>query len=99
MKPQTIFANVASIENVLSEQEFIDREQAKSDKRLLRLLRKVERTGVCGRGASEVLAIADLAHFGGPRPGVNAYNCHHLTDKGKALLSEPGGPGTKEEEP
>ena len=81
-------SNVAPIEEGLSEQGFIDREQAKHDKRLLRLLRKVEQTGECGRGASEMLAIADLAYFGSPRPGVNAYNCHHLTEMGQALLSE-----------
>ena len=45
----------------MSEQEFIAQEQAKHEKKLLRLLMKIEKTGECGREASEMLAVLVFA--------------------------------------
>ena len=71
----------------MNEQEFIAQEQSRHDRKLLRLLRKVQNTGECGREASEVLAINDLAYFGPPRLGIR-YNNWRLTDAGERLLRE-----------
>lgn len=70
-----------------TELEFIASEQAKCDKRLMRLLKKVDKTGECGREASERLATLRLIETSPPRPEIgNLYTCYRLTREGKDEL-------------
>ena len=70
----------------MTEQEFIQSMQAKSDKRLKRQLERVHRDGICGREASKTLWFADYISFGPPRPNINVFNCWRLTTAGAEVL-------------
>ena len=62
-----------------------------SDRRtVLALARRIDRRGDTGqapRWAVETLEFGDYISFGGPRPGVNPYNCYRLTERGAALIA------------
>lgn len=70
----------------MTEREFIDREQAKHDRRLKRRLARVHNTGECSPAIIDTLILADYISFGPPRPGVNDYNCWRLTTTGTEVL-------------
>ena len=73
----------------MTESEFIAAEQAKLDCRLVKQLRKVDKTGEIGRHTAETLLVNDLIQFAGPRPEINnPYNCYRLTERGQKLLGE-----------
>lgn len=70
-----------------SDKEFIARKLDIQHKRLVRQLTQIERSGAISPSVSETLQINDLIYMSGPRPEIgNAYNCWHLTDKGRSYL-------------
>ena len=75
----------------LKDKRFVTREQAKCDKRLKCLLRKIDTTGWCGRKSIDTLWSNGLIQFGCPRPELAhpwcQWNCYRLTDKGHAALA------------
>jgi len=72
----------------MTDAEYIRNEQFKLDKKLLRQLKKIQKTGEIGFKVGEVLTINDLIYWGSPIKGVCRYNCYHLTYNGECTLKD-----------
>ena len=67
------------------ETQFIQREQAKLDARLLRQLKAVKSHRIVSRNVIETLWVNGLVEFGGPSATCQ-YNHDRLTEKGNETL-------------
>lgn len=68
------------------EKEHVKEIQDKLNKKIIRALKKVQKTGEVGKETGEMLEINDLITFSPPIPGVSNYNCYKLTEKGNEFL-------------
>lgn len=68
-----------------TEQQFVDRQQAKANGRLLRELKAVNTHRAVSRSVNETLSANGLIEFGGPSETCK-YNHYRLTAAGKSEL-------------
>ena len=70
----------------MTDTQYIKNEQLKLDKKLLRQLKKIHKTGNISKDAADTLIINDLIYYGSPIYTISRYNCYHLTYSGACTL-------------